>query len=64
MGIEALSRGCNGAHFVELDSWVIENCLMKNLENTRLNVNTVIHSQTVEEFLISAKKNPKAAVRY
>lgn len=35
VGLEALSRGCAHATFVELDPWVVEHCLRRNLAHTR-----------------------------
>ena len=31
VGLEALSRGCREAHFIEMDPWVTRNVLGKNI---------------------------------
>ncbi|KAJ4837371.1 hypothetical protein Tsubulata_036976 [Turnera subulata] len=51
VGIEALSRGCAEAHFVEMDPWVVSNCLQPNLESTGFLDSSVIHTTRVENFL-------------
>merc|ERR1712078_10615 len=31
VGLEALSRGCSECHFVEMDGWVVRECLRPNI---------------------------------
>lgn len=61
VGIEALSRGAAGAHFVELDPWVITNCLRRNLEHTRTGEAATVHAMTVEAFIAEAEKSLRLA---
>ncbi|KAK8937450.1 hypothetical protein KSP39_PZI012251 [Platanthera zijinensis] len=63
VGIEAISRGCSEAHFVEMDPWVVSEVLRPNLEWTGFLDNSVIHTVRVENFLdrtvvSSAKDGP------
>ena len=61
VGIEALSRGAAAAHFVELDPWVIGNCLRRNLEHTQCSEQAVIHNMTVEAYLAEGEKGLRLA---
>lgn len=61
VGLEALSRGCADAHFVELDPWVINNCLHKNIDHTRFTDAATVHQQRVESFLEAAEATPRFA---
>ncbi|VVB04324.1 unnamed protein product [Arabis nemorensis] len=56
VGIEAISRGCSEAHFVEMDPWVVSNVLQPNLEHTGFVDASVIHTARVENFLERADK--------
>ncbi|XP_010554019.1 PREDICTED: uncharacterized protein LOC104823923 [Tarenaya hassleriana] len=56
VGIEAISRGCTEAHFVEMDPWVVSNVLEPNLEHTGFLEHSVIHTTQVENFLKQADK--------
>ncbi|CAH8349299.1 unnamed protein product [Eruca vesicaria subsp. sativa] len=56
VGIEAISRGCSEAHFVEMDPWVVSNVLQPNLEHTGFVEDSVIHTARVENFLERADK--------
>ncbi|CAA7051975.1 unnamed protein product [Microthlaspi erraticum] len=56
VGIEAISRGCSEAHFVEMDPWVVSNVLQPNLEHTGFVDASVIHTARVENFLERAEK--------
>ncbi|CAM8893748.1 unnamed protein product [Rhodiola kirilowii] len=56
VGIEAMSRGCSEAHFVEMDPWVISNVLQPNLEWTGFVNASVIHAVRVEKFLERAEQ--------
>ncbi|XP_020577338.1 uncharacterized protein LOC110022633 [Phalaenopsis equestris] len=51
VGIEAISRGCLEAHFVEMDPWVVSKVLRPNLEWTGFLDVSVIHTLRVEKFL-------------
>ncbi|OAY69668.1 putative rRNA methyltransferase YlbH, partial [Ananas comosus] len=51
VGIEAISRGCSEAHFVEMDPWVVSEVLRPNLEWTGFLDASVIHMNRVENFL-------------
>ncbi|KAK9114004.1 hypothetical protein Syun_020801 [Stephania yunnanensis] len=51
VGIEAMSRGCSEAHFVEMDPWVISEVLRPNLEWTGFLDSAVVHALRVEDFL-------------
>nr|CAD1830363.1 unnamed protein product [Ananas comosus var. bracteatus] len=51
VGIEAISRGCSEAHFVEMDPWIVSEVLRPNLEWTGFLDASVIHMNRVENFL-------------
>mmetsp|Transcript_67944 Transcript_67944/g.214895 ORF Transcript_67944/g.214895 Transcript_67944/m.214895 type:complete len:348 (-) Transcript_67944:1057-2100(-) len=51
VGIEALSRGCSEAHFIEYDPWVVANVIEPNIKATKLDVPTVVHTTKAESFL-------------
>ncbi|KAJ6810719.1 uncharacterized protein M6B38_104320 [Iris pallida] len=57
VGIEAISRGCSEAHFVEMDPWVVSEVLKPNLEWTGFLDYSVIHTIRVESFLEQAGKS-------
>ncbi|KAJ0981628.1 hypothetical protein J5N97_009883 [Dioscorea zingiberensis] len=57
VGIEAISRGCLEAHFVEMDPWVVCEVLRPNLECTGFVDNSVIHTMRVESFLKQAEES-------
>ncbi|CAN6281488.1 unnamed protein product [Urochloa humidicola] len=57
VGIEAMSRGCSEAHFVEMDPWVISEVLKPNLECTGFLDVSNIHMLRVEKFLANAEKS-------
>jgi 16S rRNA (guanine(966)-N(2))-methyltransferase RsmD len=61
VGIEAVSRGIAAAHYVELDPWIIANCLQRNLEHTRTAAASTVHSTTVEAFIAAAAVNLRIA---
>eukprot|EP00850_Spirogloea_muscicola_P001630 SM000006S19395 [mRNA] locus=s6:507359:509982:+ [translate_table: standard] len=56
VGIEAMSRGCATAHFVEMDPWVVSNVLGTNLSSCDLAGQSVIHTVRVEAFLKRAEE--------
>lgn len=56
VGIEAISRGCSEAHFVEMDPWVISDVLRPNLESTGFLEASTIHTARVETFLKDAER--------
>ena len=51
MGLEALSRGAQEAHFVELDPWVIRTVLQPNVAACSMERSTVLHGGRAESFL-------------
>jgi len=51
VGIEALSRGCESAHFVEMDPWVVAQVLDPNLSVTGFDGQTIVHTAQVEALL-------------
>lgn len=51
VGIEALSRGCEMAYFVEMDPWVIDEVLNPNLAVTGFQDQAVVHTSPVETLL-------------
>jgi predicted methyltransferase len=61
VGLEALSRGAAHCHFIELDSWVINNVLSPNIESCSMSDSTVIHSGKAEAFLQRARDAPQFA---
>ncbi|KAI5084869.1 hypothetical protein GOP47_0001038 [Adiantum capillus-veneris] len=56
VGIEALSRGCSSAHFVEMDPWIATNVLKANIENTDFSELSVVHVMKTESFLQQAPR--------
>lgn len=56
VGIEALSRGCDMAHFVEMDPWVVSSVLSPNLAECNYLPQTFIHTMGVESFLDRVEK--------
>lgn len=42
VGLEALSRGCKDCHFIEMDPWVVSNCLEPNTELCKCKTHTRI----------------------
>ncbi|KAJ3700011.1 hypothetical protein LUZ61_003716 [Rhynchospora tenuis] len=58
VGIEAISRGCSEAHFVEMDPWVVSEVLRPNLVTTGFLDVSVIHMKRVESFLDYSEKFP------
>lgn len=61
VGIEGLSRGCQDAHFIELDPWVVSNVLEPNLELTGLASRAAVHQMKAEDFLARARTTPRFA---
>jgi 16S rRNA (guanine(966)-N(2))-methyltransferase RsmD len=61
VGIEALSRGCSEAHFVELSPWVVSNCLQPNLEKCGVEGESIVHTTRAEDFLKRAATVPRFA---
>lgn len=57
VGIEALSRGCEAAHFVEMDPWVVSEVLDPNLAVTGFQDQTVLHISPVETLLEQAAEH-------
>lgn len=51
IGLEALSRGCGQAHFVEMDPWVVKKCLGPNITAVKMNSECVVHQAKAEDFL-------------
>jgi 16S rRNA G966 N2-methylase RsmD len=61
IGIEAISRGCEQAHFVEMDPWVTGNVLQKNIDTLGVQTQTNVHTTKVETFLAQHKNTARAA---
>lgn len=61
VGIEALSRGCSEAHFVELSPWVATNCLQANIEKCGVEGESIVHTTRAEDFLKRAAQLPRFA---
>ncbi|XP_078429893.1 methyltransferase [Wolffia australiana] len=57
VGIEAMSRGCSEAHFVEMDPWVVTQVLRLNLELTGFDECSTVHTVRVERFLEQARQS-------
>ena len=51
IGIEAISRGCEQAHFVEMDPWVTGRVLQQNIKTLGVQNKTYVHTARVENFL-------------
>jgi 16S rRNA (guanine(966)-N(2))-methyltransferase RsmD len=61
VGLEALSRGAEECHFVEMDPWVIRKILSKNISTCGFNKKAITHTSKAEEFLRRAKDLPMYA---
>ena len=59
MGLEALSRGAQEAHFIELDPWVIQNVLRRNVRECRMETKSTLHAAKVEFYLQQAQRAPQ-----
>jgi 16S rRNA G966 N2-methylase RsmD len=49
--MEALSRGCEAAHFVEMDPWVTGKVLSQNIKTLGVGKQSQVHTAKVEGFL-------------
>jgi 16S rRNA G966 N2-methylase RsmD len=58
VGLEGLSRGCEQAHFVENDPWVIKKVLDPNVTSTGFKPLAVVHQEKVEDFLVRSNQTP------
>ena len=47
MGLEALSRGVEEAHFIELDPWVLQNVLKRNVKDCRMEAKSKLYASKV-----------------
>lgn len=61
MGLEGLSRGCEEAHFIEMDPWIVKKCLQPNITSTGFAPRSVVHTTKCEDFLARAKTSPAFA---
>ncbi|KAF5837591.1 hypothetical protein DUNSADRAFT_4162 [Dunaliella salina] len=61
VGLEAMSRGSEQAHFVELDPWVVRNVLGPNITTCGFNRQAVVHTTKAETFLQKARSVPRFA---
>lgn len=57
IGLEALSRGCVDAHFVEMDDWTVKNVTRVNIKTLGEENNATAHCASVETFLQRHSKN-------
>ena len=57
IGLEALSRGCVDAHFVEMDDWTVKNVTRVNIKTLGEEKNATAHCASVETFLQRHSKN-------
>ena len=57
VGLEALSRGCAAAHFVEMDPWVVASVLAPNLAACGYEDKAEVHTLAVERFLDMCERN-------
>ena len=58
VGLEGLSRGCEEAHFIEMDPWIVKKCLAPNITSTGFASQSVVHTMKCEDFLLRAKSAP------
>ncbi|GAX74685.1 hypothetical protein CEUSTIGMA_g2133.t1 [Chlamydomonas eustigma] len=61
VGLEALSRGCREAHFVEMDPWTTRNVLGKNITACSFQRQSIVHTIKAEDFLRKAISVPRFA---
>ena len=57
IGLEALSRGCVDAHFVEMDDWTVKNVTRANIKTLGEENKATAHCASVETFLQRHSKN-------
>ena len=60
IGLEAISRGADAAHFCELDPWVVSKCLRRNVQKARFEDSATLHTMRVEDLLRRAQSYPSA----
>ena len=53
MGLEALSRGAQEAHFIELDPWVLQNVLKRNVRDCRMEAKAKLYASKVSALTLS-----------
>uniref|UniRef100_A0A7S3F4Y4 Uncharacterized protein n=1 Tax=Prasinoderma singulare TaxID=676789 RepID=A0A7S3F4Y4_9VIRI len=58
IGLEAISRGAESAHFCELDPWVVKKCLRRNAKTARFEDRATVHVTRVEDLLRRAAAHP------
>uniref|UniRef100_A0A7S3R0U7 Uncharacterized protein n=1 Tax=Dunaliella tertiolecta TaxID=3047 RepID=A0A7S3R0U7_DUNTE len=61
VGLEAVSRGSEQVHFVEMDPWVVRNVLGPNITTCGFNRQAVVHTSKAETFLQKARSVPRFA---
>ena len=59
MGLEALSRGAEQCHFIEMDRWVVDTVLAPNLQSCSMEAQSVVHTTRAEEYLKRAREVPQ-----
>ena len=64
VGLEALSRGIKGAHFIELDPWVVRKVLNPNLEHCEVANQCSVYTMKAEEYLQRALTAPDYATKF
>lgn len=58
IGLEAISRGCVSASFIELDPWVTKSCLQPNIAACGVEASANVFTTRAESFMTRAAKTP------
>ena len=64
MGLEALSRGADKCHFIEMEPWVVNNVLRPNLDSCNVTEQCMVHTMRAEEYLERAVAAPEYATAF
>jgi 16S rRNA G966 N2-methylase RsmD len=64
VGLEALSRGAEKCHFIEMEPWVVTNVLRPNLVDCNVTDQCTVHIMKAEEYLERALAAPEYATSF
>jgi 16S rRNA G966 N2-methylase RsmD len=64
VGLEALSRGADKCHFIEMEPWVVNNVLRPNLDSCNVAEQCMVHIMKAEEYLERALAAPEYATSF
>ena len=61
VGLEAMSRGVESCHFIEMDKWVVDKVLAPNLQSCKVKEQCLVHTMRAEDYLQRAVEAPEYA---